>query len=38
MKGWPVMPGVPAAGHCTAGGHWHPGAIENCHRCKEHTP
>jgi hypothetical protein len=31
---WPVRPGVPAAGHVTGGGHWHPGAAEGCGKCK----
>lgn len=32
MTGWPLMPGVPAAGHVTRGGHWHPGAELTCTR------
>jgi hypothetical protein len=27
------MPGVPAAGHITSGGFWHPGAIDTCSKC-----
>src|SRR4051794_29934438 len=27
MKAWPYRPGVPAAGHVTASGFWHPGPI-----------
>jgi len=30
---WPVMPGVPAAGHLTGGGFWHPGRPEGCVKC-----
>lgn len=31
---FPMMPGVPAAGHVTAaGGYWHPGRAENCPTC-----
>jgi hypothetical protein len=29
---YPVMPGLPAAGH-VAGGFWHPGPIDACTRC-----
>lgn len=28
-----MMPGVPAAGHVTAGGAWHPGRAEGCVKC-----
>jgi len=35
---WPWMPGVPAAGHVTSGGHWHPGAISTCARCNPPEP
>ncbi len=38
MKSWPYMPGVPAAGHVTAAGWWHPGRSENCSRCAEPQP
>jgi hypothetical protein len=30
---WPAVPGVPAAGHVTGGGAWHPGRPENCGKC-----
>jgi hypothetical protein len=30
---WPMVPGVPAAGHVTSGGYWHPGPGANCPRC-----
>jgi hypothetical protein len=33
MKAWPYIPGVPAAGHVTSGGAWHPGPIANCPKC-----
>lgn len=33
-RAWPVMPGVPAAGHVTAGGFWHPGPVEGCAKCQ----
>jgi hypothetical protein len=33
MTSWDFMPGVPAAGHVTSGGHWHPGAKDNCTKC-----
>jgi hypothetical protein len=29
----PLMPGVPAAGHVTASGFWHPGRAEGCVKC-----
>ena len=32
---WPVMAGVPAAGHFTAGGFWHPGPAEGCEKCPQ---
>ena len=35
MKWWPVQPGVPAAGHVTSGGAWHPGNGETCPRCND---
>jgi len=31
---WPVMPGVPAAGHYS-GGFWHPGAVGGCQKCPQ---
>ena len=34
---WPCMPGVPAAGHVTAQGLWHPGRPENCRKCPPPT-
>jgi hypothetical protein len=33
MTARPYMPGVPAAGHVTGQGFWHPGAIEGCVKC-----
>ena len=30
---WPVKPGVPAAGHVTSKGQWHPGNGFACHKC-----
>lgn len=33
MKAWETMPGVPAAGHYTSGGAWHPGQIDGCPKC-----
>jgi hypothetical protein len=30
-RAYPVMPGVPAAGHY-AGGFWHPGSADRCTR------
>jgi hypothetical protein len=33
MKPYPFMPGVPAAGHISSRGFWHPGSADNCHRC-----
>jgi hypothetical protein len=27
------LPGVPAAGHVTSGGWWHPGRIDGCVKC-----
>jgi len=32
-RSWPVIPGVPAAGHVTSGGWWHPGRAEGCPKC-----
>lgn len=31
---WPYVPGVPALGHVTARGYWHPGRIEGCPKCE----
>lgn len=36
-RAWPVVPGVPAAGHVTAFGSWHPGPMTTCSRCHPHT-
>jgi hypothetical protein len=30
---WPAVPGVPAAGHVTGGGAWHPGLPHGCVKC-----
>jgi hypothetical protein len=30
---WPAVPGVPAAGHVTGGGAWHPGLPAGCVKC-----
>ncbi len=32
-RAFPVVPGVPAAGHVTGGGAWHPGRAEGCVKC-----
>ena len=32
MRSYPVQPGVPAAGHVTASGFWHPGSSTNCQK------
>jgi hypothetical protein len=32
-RAYPLQPGVPAAGHVTAGGAWHPGATAACVKC-----
>lgn len=37
MKSWPMIPGVPAAGHVT-GGFWHPGRAEGCGKCEPAPP
>jgi hypothetical protein len=34
QKWWPSNPAVPAAGHITASGFWHPGAGHNCDKCR----
>lgn len=31
--GWPIAPGVAAAGHCSASGFWHPGKADGCLKC-----
>lgn len=33
-----MMPGVPAAGHLTRGGFWHPGRAEGCAKCEPEPP
>lgn len=33
-RAWPMMPGVPAAGHVTGGGYWHPGKEDGCVKCE----
>lgn len=35
---WQVMPGVPAAGHVTSGGYWHPGSPSGCSKCLQPSP
>lgn len=30
VNAWDYIPGVPAAGHVTTRGYWHPGAAANC--------
>lgn len=35
--GYPVVPGVPSAGHVTRGGFWHPGYEDNCMKGNCHT-
>lgn len=38
-RSWPVMPGVPAAGHVTASGWWHPGpGGAGCLKCHPYDP
>jgi hypothetical protein len=37
-KWWPVTPGVPAAGHLTASGFWHPGGGHTCRKCNPPKP
>lgn len=37
-KWWPYIPGVPAGGHVTSSGHWHPGNGATCHRCNPDPP
>jgi hypothetical protein len=34
MTAYPMMPGIPAAGHVTPGGAWHPGQIDGCPKCE----
>lgn len=33
MKAWLIQAGVPALGHVTSKGFWHPGPIEGCVKC-----
>lgn len=33
MNSYPVMPGVPAAGHIARNGAWHPNRAEGCVKC-----
>lgn len=35
---YPHTPGVPAAGHITAGGWWHPGRADGCAKCEPSKP
>ena len=37
-KSFPFRPGIPAAGHVTTGGHWHPGRAETCVKCEIPDP
>lgn len=34
----PLMPGVPAMGHISKGGFWHPGAADGCVKCTPPKP
>jgi hypothetical protein len=34
MSAYDYMPGIPAAGHITGGGFWHPGGKGNCVKCE----
>jgi hypothetical protein len=36
-RAYPLQPGVPAAGHVTTGGAWHPGAAVACVKCEPET-
>lgn len=38
MTAWPFRPGVPAAGHLTLQGWWHPGPISGCAKCGTNNP
>lgn len=38
MRVWPYIPGVPAAGHVTERGYWHPGRIDGCPKCPVDRP
>jgi hypothetical protein len=33
VRAYPVQPGVPAAGHVSARGFWHPGRVDGCVKC-----
>lgn len=33
-----MVPGVPAAGHLSSGGFWHPGREEGCVKCEPTEP
>lgn len=37
-RAWDYMPGVPAAGHVTSGGAWHPGRANGCRKCEVALP
>jgi hypothetical protein len=37
-KAFDYIPGVPAAGHVTGGGYWHPGRSDNCVKCEPPRP
>lgn len=37
-RAWLVMPGVPAMGHVTGRGYWHPGPIKGCAKCAPPPP
>lgn len=38
IRNFPVMPGVPAAGHVTSNGFWHPGSAAGCQRTPCNSP
>jgi hypothetical protein len=38
VRAWPVVPGVPAAGHVTSAGWWHPGRADGCRKCEPAEP
>lgn len=33
IRGFSIMPGVPALGHVVSGGYWHPGSKDTCPKC-----
>ena len=35
MPAHPLDPGVPAAGHISSRGYWHPGRIDGCVKCPD---